>query len=425
MSASEGLRIVSVTKALEAYQRGDSTISRYFGATLLAGHTGLLLSSLRNQTRLPWDKFVVHAANAHIDSITLRTHVVPRLVAEGFIELGASDKPTVSCNVIDYDAILRATSKLFNSLEPTSEERIVLSLFDLGIQFPTTRSDAMNKLAGESEQQVETALDLAKGYKIVKVLEGRSLRDPIIYSPLIWGDNIAKAGQALSNLDGNRRALVVELINMVRKYQGLPEATARQWAEQNGDTKVIEFAVGLGMLDRTEIVSKDGGSNRFLTTPHLYGEIAANHGRDVCDRIRLFLDSIRHGQHYGRWHTGKITDPVRLLSKLIDAHEIGPCTAIGNDYILVEKAGIVNVKPSSYKAGQFTMHLVQKDTVGLIRDMLVQAEPPNGLGMYSNLKTVSQDRFVSSEQARGSIGQLPEPMVQAEAEILRNLREMI
>src|SRR5436190_13141016 len=37
MGASQGLRIISIAKALDAFQRGDQMISQYFGATLLAG----------------------------------------------------------------------------------------------------------------------------------------------------------------------------------------------------------------------------------------------------------------------------------------------------------------------------------------------------------------------------------------------------
>jgi hypothetical protein len=97
---------------------------------------------------------------------------------------------------------------------------------------------------------------------------------------------------------------------------------------------LVELAVGLGLLDNT-VIASSAQDRSFLTTPHLYGEIAVAHGRDVCDRIRLFLDSIRHGQHFGDWYTGRISDPVVLLNRLIDRREIGPCTAIGRDYQLV------------------------------------------------------------------------------------------
>src|SRR5262249_10830266 len=155
--------------------------------------------------------------------------------------------------------------------------------------------------------------------------------------PTIWGDNIEKASKALSHMDATERALVLELVNRVAKYQGMPEVSAVNWLKTQGKPKLCEFAVSIGLLDRTEILTKEGNRQAFLSPPHLYGEIAAKHGRDVCDRVRLFLDSIRHGEHYGDWITGKIRDPVVLLSRLLSNREIGPCTAIGTDYILVEK----------------------------------------------------------------------------------------
>jgi hypothetical protein len=167
----------------------------------------------------------------------------------------------------------------------------------------------------------------------------------------------------------------------------------------------------------------DGTFREFLTTPHIYGELAATQGKDVCDRIRLFLDSIRHGQHYGKWYTGKITDPVRLLSKLIDSHEIGPCSAIGSDYQLVEKAGVVNVKPSRHKPSQFMMELVQEDTVRLVRDIVVQ-KMPIAVNTTAAGGACNQSDFVSAEGTRARLGEQPQRVREAEQEILRQLREM-
>jgi hypothetical protein len=39
--------------------------------------------------------------------------------------------------------------------------------------------------------------------------------------------------------------------------------------------------------------------------------------------------------------------------------------------------------------------------------------------------TPGQDRFFSSEQTRAKIGKLPEPMREAEAEMIRKLREWV
>lgn len=424
MSASEGLRIISVAKALDAFQRGDSNISQYFGATVLAGHAGLFLSSLRGHRTMQWKKFRALAAAAHIERPLLVSTVFPWLKTGTFVEGNpTSESAVIICNVLDHEAVLTATSHFFRSLDPTGEELAVMGIVDLGAQFPQLRSEVLSSTRLGTEETVERATGLAKAYKIVNVLEGPGVAEPVIYSPLIWGDKIGKAGKALSHLKQDRREALLGLVDMIREYQGMPAATALEWAKKQGQANLVEFAVGIGLLDKTQIISGDGGVREFLTTPHIYGELAATQGKDVCDRIRLFLDSIRHGEHYGEWYTGRISDPERLLSRLVDNGEIGPCTAIGRDYQLVEKAGVINVRPSKFKPGQFVMELVQKDTVRLVRDIVAQktARLASSTGVFG---VCNQSGFVSAEGTRATLGEQPQRVREAEQEILRQLREM-
>ena len=424
MGAAQGLRIISVAKGLDAFQRGDQMISQYFGVTLLAGHAGLFLSSLRGHRKMKWKKFRALAAAAHIDAPVLKVTVLPWLKRGAFIEENAvDDNSDVLCNVLDYEAVLAATDKLFLSLDPTPEECAVLGIVHLGIQIPQLKSEILSSTSLGTEEVIQRATDLAAGYKIVNVLEGAGIGEPIVYSPLIWGDKISKAGKALSHLSANRRGVLLKIVQLISDYQGMPYASAVNWVTKEGEADLTEFAVGVGLLDKTQILAGDGTAREFLTTPHIYGELAATHGKDVCDRIRLFLDSIRHGEHYGRWYTGQITDPAKLLTKLVDAGEIGPCTAIGHDYQLVEKAGVVNVKPSSRKSGQFTMQLVQEDTVRLVRDIVIQKFPlSSGPAMTGG--TWNQNDFVSAEGTRAKLGEPPQRVREAEQQMLRQLREM-
>jgi len=423
MSESEGLRIISVTKSLEAFQRGDQNISRYFGSTILAGHAGLFLSSLKNHRKMKYRKLRVLAAAAHIEGPMLATVAVPWLKTGGFIELAAQeDEAEVRCNVLDYAAVLSATSALFRSLSPTPEEVAVIGIVDLGMAAPQLRGEILNASNLGNVETLNRALGLAKSYNIVRVLEGPGISEPLVYSPLIWGDKMTRAGKALSHLTPNRRAILLALIERIRTYQGLPLERAIAWAVAQGEGSIVDLAVGLGLLDKT-VITAEGQQKVFLTTPHLYGELAVTQGRDVCDRIRLFLDSIRHGQHYGKWYTGRIADPAVLLSKLINVGEIGPCTAIGRDYQLVEKSGIINVRPSGYKPGQFIMEVVQTDTVSMVRDIVTKQDIGGRLGAYSS-SPCGQDSFVSSEEMRARLGEPPQKVREAEQEMLRSLREM-
>lgn len=373
---------------------------------------------------MSWRKFRALATGAHIDAPLLRNVIWPWLRNGAFVE-GApvSDTSEIHCNVLDHEAVLTATSQLFRGQEPTGEELAVIEIVDLGAQLPRLKSEILASVSEGNEQIVERATSLAKSYKIVNVLEGPGIAEPVIYSPLIWGDNIGKAGKALSHLKPERRDVLLKLIDMIRLYQGMPLASASNWVAQQGEADLVTFAVGIGLLDKTQIFAGGGEFREFLTTPHIYGELAATQGKDVCDRIRLFLDSIRHGEHYGQWYTGRISDPAVLLSRLVNFGEIGPCTAIGRDYQLVEKAGIINVKESSRKPGQFVMQLVQNDTVRLVRDIVAQKAP---LSLNSDISAgaCSQSGFVSSEGTRAQLGEQPQRVREAEQEILRQLREM-
>jgi hypothetical protein len=145
MAAANGLRIISVAKALEAFQRGDPNISQYFGATLLAGHAGLFLSSLRGHRKMKWKKFRALAAAAHIDSPALKISILPWLKNGAFIEGNPTDDASeISCNVLDYEAVLMATAQLFETLDPTPEEVAVLGIVEMGTQLPQLKSEVLS-----------------------------------------------------------------------------------------------------------------------------------------------------------------------------------------------------------------------------------------------------------------------------------------
>lgn len=373
---------------------------------------------------MSWRKLRALASAAHLDGPQLRVTIFPWLKKGAFVEGDASeDSSPIICNVLDHEAVLNATSKLFRMLDPTPEELAVIGIVDLGAQLPKLNSEILATKSLGKEEVISRATGLAKAYKIVNVLEGPGVAEPVIYSPLIWGDKISKAGKALSHLKADRREVLLKLVDLVREYQGMPCVSAEKWVAQQGHADLVAFAVGVGLLDKTQIVVADGSHKEFVTTPHIYGELAATQGKDVCDRVRLFLDSIRHGQHYGDWYTGRISDPSRLLSKLVDAGEIGPCTAIGTDYQLVEKAGVVDVKPSKLKPGQFVMELVQEDTVKLVLDIVAKRTAAMA-GTVAISGACAQSSFVSAEGTRATLGEQPQRVRNAEQEILRSLREM-
>jgi len=92
---------------------------------------------------------------------------------------------------------------------------------------------------------------------------------------------------------------------------------------------------------------------------------------------------------------------------------------------MVEKAGIVSTIESKSNPGQFFMHIVQDDTVDVVREIV---ENPGSLMVPDTVKGLGSgvpDKFASAEEirARAKLGSVPAPMKEAEDEILRALRE--
>ena len=66
----------------------------------------------------------------------------------------------------------------------------------------------------------------------------------------------------------------VYLLNRVRDSQGYPETLFRNEADQHGADHLVDMAIGIALLNRTELQLADGTKRAFLTTPHFYSDLA-------------------------------------------------------------------------------------------------------------------------------------------------------
>jgi hypothetical protein len=416
--------IISVAKTLREFPLGDPKIANFLSATWLAGRAGLLASALRGHKKLSSKKFNLSCANQGI-GIGERPIVIRWLEKSGLVAVERADDgtKTFTNTILAYDNILKATHDCFQSLNPTDEESACIDLAVAVSNRPLRHDEALEILSKNyTEPTIKVALSLARAFRFVQERTGRGLSQPILFLPTIWGKNIDRVAKCLSSLDRTDREILTFFVEKVRNYQGYPYDLLYADAKKNNATKILELCIHVGLLLKTEIVTAEAQKNTFLTTPHFFAEIASEHGGDVCDRVKVFLDSIRNGQHYGRPGTGRIFNPSLLLHKLLDTGEIGPCSAIGTDYVVAEKEGIVKVKRATSSPGQSVMQLVQKDTVQKTYEIVSRTFISAGEIMRAqDLK--DERSFLSEEQTRVKLADLPGPMQEAERAIILAIRE--
>lgn len=422
----KGKNIISAAKSLKRYQIADATMVAFLHATSYAGRVGLFVAALRYNKHASFNRCATLAAAEGFSPPDLIERLIPWMENNGLCSAKRKGQDIISVNslVLSYDGILAAIADLYDSRKPTPEDIGCITILDIACKIPTPESDILHAVASSiGEEKAKIALSLAKNYGIVAYRSGKGLREPIIYSERVWAHSIDKVAKALIPLSRVQREVILEFIDQVKNYQGYPEGLMRDFARKNGVQPMLNLAIGVGLINRTEIQMADGTRRGFLTSPHFYADLEAEFGEDMCDRVKIFLDSTRNGQHFGRLATGRILDPDRLLQKLINTGVIGPCTAIGTDWVTSELAGIVRVRREDPSKGLCYMELVQEDAVSQVHDIVTKGTIETRHRDMIDSDVTEGSRFHSIEQLRPEAGELPDNLGEAERAIIIKLRE--
>ena len=424
--AERGKHIIAAAKSLKRKAMDDSMIASYLYATAFAGRAGLFASALRSAGEISIARAQIFAQGEGFSPLDVRDKLVPWLERSNLLNVkrmqsGKIDR--LESLVLTYEPLLEAVAELYESLDPPLEDQGCVQVLEMASEIPRPESEIRHAVALTiGDQPAKRAVELAKSYHVVGHRSGKGLSEPILYSERIWKKLGAKAAQSLSPLKSDERAVLLELVNKVKAHQGIPESLLREDAQKHGAEHMVNFGIGIGLLNRTQIQMADGKQRYFLQTPHFYADMGDQFGEDMCDRVKIFLDSVRNGQHFGRLGTGRVLYPGKLLRKLLNTGEIGPCTAIGTDYVTSERAGIVRVERPNGNVRNSVLKLVQQDTVQKVHDIITTGSMITSSHM-TPADVAEGVRFASIEQLRGEAAELPAPAAEAERAVLQKLRE--
>jgi hypothetical protein len=106
----------------------------------------------------------------------------------------------------------------------------------------------------------------------------------------------------------------------------------------------------------------------------------------------------------------------KLMQKLINGEWIGPATAIGQDYQMLEIRGVVQVKPSQQYPNRFLMKLLKKDvgelalkviTSGDIStEVLLTLPSASIIGYTGPERNRAYERKLQAPQIQSNVGEL-------------------
>lgn len=121
-----------------------------------------------------------------------------------------------------------------------------------------------------------------------------------------------------------------------------------------------------GIYD-VNVVSNEAGDHVFVTSPGAFNKFVNPLVDDAFDHAKALVSALSYGMSQSNLGRGRIWGVDLLLRKLIRGEEIGPATAIGNDYRALEFERVVSTRPGRYG---FFLTLLKKEVGQLALEVL-------------------------------------------------------
>ncbi len=394
----------------------------FYDATIIAGQCARIMAKLRSMEVI--DNFRTLSAMATPIGILptqLKMTILPTLEKNGVINIkkdGTGNIQKIEEHVPPEDDILKITHDIWEKSDANEVERASILNLDQCSILPRTEAELLKFLKedGRKPSDSEMALELQTDFRILKK---SSLPDssPLIYSPYIWGENAEKIISFVSHIDKPSKDIVENLLNKIALEQAIPLENI------NAPSELFSASRKTGLVDVCHISTKLGVEKCFAFTPRMWGTLKNDLLiPDIYDDVKLFLSSISFGRHYS--NISRIWGPVELVDALIRRGEVGPATAIGSDYVLLEKQGIVRVKEDTYRPGRYNMYLVKEDVAKIALEVLKHKRVLDlGVKDKTQAKSLFQTgEFVNPEQDRIRLGKLSASSAKAEDHLIKVLR---
>lgn len=126
-----------------------------------------------------------------------------------------------------------------------------------------------------------------------------------------------------------------------------------------------------GMYDINH-VSNPSGEFGFVTRPAAFHKFNDPLVDDAFDLAKALVAALAYGMTLSAPGRGKIDMITRLLRKLNSGGTVGPATAIGEDYRVLETKGVIRVAKA--KPYGFTMELLKQDIGEMALSVLTRGE---------------------------------------------------
>ena len=365
----KGAWIVNTSKHLRTYDPTNPGLDVLNNITF-AGRCGQLLITLSadEDEQLRHNQVKGHARACGINSHELRVYL-ESLRAYGCLDWDRSQE-NYEVLASSRQRVLETTSTVLEGSVPQETyDKVLLELLEHCLVRPRLDSELKEFLDSElDEQNINHLLTLVESFQILGTIDTPDENRKLYFNTHKFSDQAHSIGQGLLMLSEDRYEELNVAIDFVDRHPGTP------YDDLPASEATKQFVVGMGLVDVSEVVTGEGPVY-FLTSPRLsppsVGKETASLEDDVFHHAKMLLSSFKYGELKSSYGRGRILEPGALVNSLLYNNMVGPCTAIGEDYVNLEAHGVLRTVPARQVSGnQFYMELRRREPAQIVLDLL-------------------------------------------------------
>jgi len=367
-----------------------------FPALDTAAKTALLLSQLAGTNEATLSKERVEAL-AKAARLNTRTELPTLLgIIEGKRLIDRSAGGEVRVLGLSSRATLGHAYNIFHEQEPTNLELASLEVAELSSREPIRSEKAKEWISDQFKIPNAKAQDFLERSETIGFVdvEGRDNDKLYFNGNLFRRDSIEKARRVLDSLSDADRTRVSELDGLLTKRG----CVSIEEAERILGVSLFEKIRAASMYDVHHVVNHLGEYG-FVTKPSAFHKFVNPLVDDAFDLAKALVAALTYGMTQSAFGRGRITMIAALLGKLVSGRSVGPATAIGEDYKVLEHRGVVRVTKVD---NRFVMHLLKRDIGEIALQVLTTGEAAPALILDKPLPG-EMTGYVGPEQTRQAL----------------------
>ena len=408
-----GAWVVHHGRKLQSDQRGPAEFSAIDGAA----KGSLLLAGMASSEKadLSAKEVTALAQAASLNPKTELSGYLAMLKTRQLIDVTSAG--AVSILGLSSRKVLQESAAIFESLGPTTEERAAIDLAEEASATPQLQARERRRL---SEQFALPLVDvdelLRRSAEIGFVDFEQDGTDRLLFNGNLFRRNsVIKSKHVLDSLTAGEHQRITQ-VNALLTQKGCLD---RDQVKLQLTEPLFEKLIAAGFYD-VNMVSNDQGEHAFVTAPSAFHKFVDPMVDDAFDLAKALVAALTYGIAKSDPGRGRIVLPSVLLNKLVQGGEVGPATAIGQDYKVLELRRVITLRHAG--RGMYFMKLQKRDIGEIAQQVLMHGGASDQV--FGSIPSAAMSGYIGPEESRATFRRNQNsPSRKHTRDILQTLRE--